>query len=189
MNFGPGVGRTYGGHFVPPTGTNPTPSQDLYFNPALVTNPAYAQLGTGPSRIDALRGFGAAYENASVIKYFSMGANDRYRLQLRVEFYNIFNRHYLSDPVTNPEDQILVMFWEPTGTLRVRGSLAPDLPGNGLTEVPTESVRCYRRSDVAEEYPFRWAACRGAGCPVLTLTPDYLPWPSTSHFVAALSPC
>jgi len=102
MNFGPGVGRTYGGHFVPPTGTNPTPSQDLYFNPALVTNPPYAQLGTGPSRIDALRGFGAAYENASVIKYFSMGANDRYKLQLRVEFYNIFNRHYLSDPVTNP---------------------------------------------------------------------------------------
>lgn len=80
----------------------PTPSQDLYFNPALVTNPPYSQLGTGPSRIDALRGFGSAYENASVIKYFSMGSKEQFKLQLRVEFYNIFDRHYLSDPVTNP---------------------------------------------------------------------------------------
>ncbi len=102
MNYSPGVGSTYGGHFVPPTGANPTPSEDLYFNPNLITNPAYAQLGTGPSRIDALRGFGSANENASVIKYFSMGASEQYKLQLRVEFYNIFNRHYLADPVTNP---------------------------------------------------------------------------------------
>jgi Carboxypeptidase regulatory-like domain len=109
MNFAPGVKRTFGGSFVPlppTTAANPNsaiPSQDRYFDPTLITDPAYGDLGKGPASIDALRGFGKAYENASIIKYFSMG--ERYKLQLRVEFYNIFNRHYLADPNTNPASQ------------------------------------------------------------------------------------
>ncbi len=30
------------------------------------------------------------------MKYFSIGADGRYQLSLRVEFYNLFNRHYYS---------------------------------------------------------------------------------------------
>lgn len=106
MNFAPGVKSSFGGNFVtlpPPTANNPNPippAQDRYFNPSLVTNPVYGDLGKGPASIDALRGFGRAYENASAIKYFAI--SERCKLQLRVEFYNLFNRHYLADPVTNP---------------------------------------------------------------------------------------
>ncbi len=32
-------------------------------------------------------------KNASMLKYFSMGAEGRYQLSLRVEFYNLLNRH------------------------------------------------------------------------------------------------
>lgn len=105
MNFAPGVKRAFGGNFSPlpqatPADPNPAPpAQDRYFDPTLVTNPAYGDLGQGPAAIGALRGFGRAYENASIMKYFSLG--ERYRLQLRVEFYNIFNRHYLADPNTD----------------------------------------------------------------------------------------
>ena len=41
-----------------------------------------------------LRCPGQANENASLMKYFSMGTDGRYQLSMRVEFYNLFNRHY-----------------------------------------------------------------------------------------------
>jgi hypothetical protein len=50
-------------------------------------------LGTGPGLISSLRCPGISNENASVLKYFSMGPDGRYQLSLRVEFYNLFNRH------------------------------------------------------------------------------------------------
>ena len=87
--------------FQVPTGSNPTPSSDLYFPASVVANPHYGQLGTGPARVGALRTFGTESENASLMKNTAFGAEGRYRLQLRVEFYNIFNRHTFSDPVTN----------------------------------------------------------------------------------------
>ena len=33
-------------------------------------------------------------ESASLLKYFSMGPDGRYQLSLRVEFYDLFNRHF-----------------------------------------------------------------------------------------------
>jgi carboxypeptidase family protein len=50
-------------------------------------------LGTGPAAISALRCPGSANENASILKYFRMGADARYALSFRAEFYNLFNRH------------------------------------------------------------------------------------------------
>lgn len=74
---------------------NPTqPTQDVYLPANVVSAPAYGQLGTGPSAISALRCPGSANENASVLKYFSMGVDGRYKLSFRAEFYNLFNRHY-----------------------------------------------------------------------------------------------
>jgi hypothetical protein len=87
--------------YVVPTASNPTPASDLYFPTTTVTNPAYGQLGTGPTRIGTLRGFGQSNENASLLKYFSMGHDGQYKLSLRVEFYNIFNRHGFANPITD----------------------------------------------------------------------------------------
>ncbi len=88
------------GNFQQPTGSTP-PAADQFFPKTIASNPAYGQLGTGPARIDALRGFGAENENASLLKNTYFGSEGRYLLQLRVEFYNIFNRHSFSNPNTN----------------------------------------------------------------------------------------
>ncbi|MGE0866126.1 MAG: hypothetical protein AB7P34_19680, partial [Vicinamibacterales bacterium] len=68
-----------------------------YFDPRAFSNPAYGELGTGPGRIEALRGFGAAYEDLGIVKAFALG---RVRAQLKFEVINLFNRHYFADPVT-----------------------------------------------------------------------------------------
>jgi len=87
--------------FQEPTSSNPKPATDLYFPSTIATNPPYGQLGTGPARIDALRGFGLANENASLLKNTAFGSEGRYLLQIRVEFYNICNRHTFNNPDTN----------------------------------------------------------------------------------------
>lgn len=89
------------GNFQQPTGSNQAPAADQYFPSTVAANPAYGQLGNGPARIDALRGFGIATENVSLMKNTSFGAEGRYKLQLRLEFYNIFNRHTFNQPDTN----------------------------------------------------------------------------------------
>jgi len=89
------------GNFEQPNSTDPAPAGDLYFPASVATNPAYGQLGSGPARISALRDFGFANEDASLLKYMSFGADGKYKLQFRVEFYNIFNRHGFADPDTN----------------------------------------------------------------------------------------
>ncbi|HEX3683234.1 MAG TPA: carboxypeptidase regulatory-like domain-containing protein [Bryobacteraceae bacterium] len=91
-------------NFSPPTATNQAPAGDLYFPQTVAANPPYATLGAGPARIDALRGFGIKNENASLMKNTYFGPEGRFRLQLRVEFYNIFNRHTFSNPDTNLND-------------------------------------------------------------------------------------
>ncbi len=82
------------GQYTPPTPTDQTPASDFYLPADVVTAPAYGQFGTGPSAISALRCPGSANENASILKYFSMGSDGQYKLSFRTEFYNLFNRHY-----------------------------------------------------------------------------------------------
>jgi hypothetical protein len=66
--------------------------------------------GSGGAYDGALRCPGQANENASLLKYFSMGSDGRYQLSMRVEFYNLFNRHYYNilgcggNPATNVGD-------------------------------------------------------------------------------------
>lgn len=50
-------------------------------------------LGGSQGDTSSLRCPGYANENASVLKSFRMGSDGRYQLQLRVEYYNLFNRH------------------------------------------------------------------------------------------------
>jgi hypothetical protein len=89
------------GNFTPTTSANPAPGGDMYFPTSVVSNPLDGQLGTGPSRISALRGFGMTSENAGLLKYFRFGADGRYELSLRMEFYNLFNRNTFANPNTS----------------------------------------------------------------------------------------
>jgi hypothetical protein len=114
-NYYPGWGAIYvnynlGGHkggsfdpgtFTPPTSANPAPEGNSYFPASMVSNPPDGQLGAGPSRISALRGFGMKSENASLLKYFRFGPGERYALSVRVEFYNLFNRNTFANPNTS----------------------------------------------------------------------------------------
>jgi hypothetical protein len=92
--FNKGQFSAYSGGKTPPRG-------DRYFDPTLYSQPASGQLGTGPEVVSANRGFGYADEDATLLKDTTFGPGDKYRLSLRVEFYNVLNRHYYSNPNTD----------------------------------------------------------------------------------------
>jgi hypothetical protein len=71
----------------------PVPAANFYMPASVATAPPVGQLGAGPLNLSALRCPGNANENASILKYFSMGSDGQYKLQFRVEYYNLFNRH------------------------------------------------------------------------------------------------
>jgi hypothetical protein len=88
-------------NFTPATGANPAPSGNSYFPASVVSNPPDGQLGIGPARVGALRGFGIKSEDASLLKYFRFGPEEKYALSVRVEFYNLFNRNTFANPNTS----------------------------------------------------------------------------------------
>jgi hypothetical protein len=70
-----------------------------YFGKSVATAPVSTDgtvvgFGPGGAYDGALRCPGQANENASLMKYFKMGSDGQYQLSMRVEFYNLFNRHY-----------------------------------------------------------------------------------------------
>src|SRR5262249_22177386 len=79
-----------------------TPGSNYYFPyfPASVatapvsTDGTVVGFGSGGAYSGDLRCPGQANENASLMKYFSMGSDGRYQFSMRVEFYTLFNRHY-----------------------------------------------------------------------------------------------
>jgi hypothetical protein len=80
---------------------NPAVQGNLYFDPKAFANPANGLFGNGQAYYSQLRGFGYADEDLGIMKYFSMGQDGRYRLSVRFEMYNLFNRHYFADPSAN----------------------------------------------------------------------------------------
>jgi hypothetical protein len=72
-----------------------------YFDPTNFTQPADGTLGTGPELVSALRGFGYADEDLTLLKYTSFGPGEKFKLSIRVEFYDLFNRHYYQNPITD----------------------------------------------------------------------------------------
>lgn len=66
------------------TDSNPAPASNLYFPASIAANPDYGDLGTGPARIDALRGFGIKSENVSLMKDTSRPRQDQFGV--RFEF-------------------------------------------------------------------------------------------------------
>ena len=76
-----------------PLPNQPVPAMDFYMPKTVASNPADGHLGSGPAAIPDLRCPGGANENVSLLKYVPFGADGRYTLSFRAEFYNVFNRH------------------------------------------------------------------------------------------------
>ena len=81
------------------TATPQNPYYYPYFAKSVATAPVSTDgtvvgFGSGGAYDGALRCPGQANENASLMKYFKMGSDGQYQLSARVEFYNLFNRHY-----------------------------------------------------------------------------------------------
>ncbi len=84
--------------------TNGSPSLNKqWLNTDCFANPTYGGMGTAGNFISQVRNPGLATEDLGVHKTIAMGEG-RYKLALRLEFFNIFNRHNLAGPVTNMTD-------------------------------------------------------------------------------------
>jgi hypothetical protein len=126
-NFAPGVTATniknhFRGHSVDLANTSDPHNQD--FSPSLFTTPAVGTLGNTPYNYDHWRwNPGVASESMSLSKAFGFGPEGRFKATIRGEFYNIFNRHYINSPDTNPNDTTFGQVTGVSGTPR-NGQLA-----------------------------------------------------------------
>ncbi|MDR3762792.1 MAG: carboxypeptidase regulatory-like domain-containing protein [Acidobacteriota bacterium] len=75
-----------------------------YLNSACFENPTTGQLGTAGNYLSGARNPGLATEDVGVHKAFSFGPEAQYRLALRMEFFNVFNRHQMGSPDTGLSD-------------------------------------------------------------------------------------
>jgi hypothetical protein len=93
---------------------------EQYVNPACIQNPdaSTGQLGTAGNYLSQIRIPGQATEDLGVHKAFAMGPEGQYRLALRMEFFNVFNRHQLGAPDTNMSD---ATFGQATGYGKLGG--------------------------------------------------------------------
>ena len=70
-----------------------------YFSPAGFSDPGYGNFGNSGPYVAGLNGFGYASENLAVYKDFKI--KERMKLQIRGEFFNVFNRHHFDNPNTS----------------------------------------------------------------------------------------
>lgn len=77
-----------------------------WLNPSCFQNPAAAQLGTAGNFLSGLRYPGLATEDIGLHKSVGLGPEDRYVLTLRMEFFNVFNRHQIGGPDTGLSDVV-----------------------------------------------------------------------------------
>jgi hypothetical protein len=105
QNSYPGFASVYA-NIVPgcklTTGGNGIGSQ--YLNRSCFTNPASPNLGTAGNYMAVVRNPGLATEDLGIHKSMAMGSDSQYRLTLRMEFFNVFNRHQMGGPDTNMSD-------------------------------------------------------------------------------------
>ena len=81
-----------------------TSPDNTYLNKSLFSNPAPLTLGTAARAYTQARGFGTINEDISLLKAFLV--HEKYRIQLRAEALNAFNRSTLGGivtDVTNPQ--------------------------------------------------------------------------------------
>jgi len=85
-----------------PTVTNTPDPNSVYFNPAAFSSPAFGAFSPEKYSIeDFLRTQPWAYEDVSILKRFSFGNDGRFHASLRAQFFDAFNRHQWSAPITD----------------------------------------------------------------------------------------
>ncbi len=70
------------------------------FDPSAFSAPVHGELGNQLPNWSAFRGWANYSESLSIVKSFGFGSDGRYKMTLRGEFFNVFNRHYWSNPDT-----------------------------------------------------------------------------------------
>jgi hypothetical protein len=75
-----------------------------YLNTACFSNPPYGQLGNGGNFLSNVRNPWLYTEDLGVHKNFTFGSGERFRLTVRGEFFNVFNRSQLNNLITNIND-------------------------------------------------------------------------------------
>jgi hypothetical protein len=79
------------------------PTKTLVLNPAAWTDAPAGTFGVTSAYYNNYRWQRQPSENVNFGRIFRMGSDGRYTLQLRMEFQNIFNRHFFLAPLsTNP---------------------------------------------------------------------------------------
>lgn len=69
---------------------------NIYFDKSAFTDAAAQSLGNSPNRFPQVRGLWNCSEDATLTKGFRF--KERARLEVRVELYNLFNRHFFGGP-------------------------------------------------------------------------------------------
>jgi len=109
------------------------PRQDFVLNPAAWSDPAPGQFGTSAAYYDDYRWQTQVQENMSVGRRFSAVGTSAF--EIRAEFFNIFNRTYLTNPSSgNPlATRTFNALGEPTGGFGYVNPTAtpPQLPRSG----------------------------------------------------------
>lgn len=95
---------------------NPDAAGNRYFDPGAFSNPPYGELGEGPGQFAQLRGFGGVYEDFGIMK--NVRLSNRYRIQIRFEMINVFNRHYFANPLTDIDSPLFGQVNSTTGQPR-----------------------------------------------------------------------
>ena len=75
-----------------------------WLNASCFKDPTYGYLGTAGNYLEQLRTPGNATEDLGLHKSITAGAQKQYNLTVRVEFFNVFNRHAMGGPDTNRSD-------------------------------------------------------------------------------------
>ncbi len=101
LNPGASLANTFRNVNLAWNGAPGTDPNGMFFNPASFSNPAFGDFGNQPRLYNNWRTWGYADEDASLLKHFGFGPEGRYRLTLRAEFFNLFNRHYFGSPNTD----------------------------------------------------------------------------------------
>lgn len=71
---------------------------NLMFNPSSFADPAYGEFGNQPLYTYDFTSWAYFNEDFSIYKKFSFGSDGRYKVYIRGEFFNVFNRHHWNDP-------------------------------------------------------------------------------------------
>ncbi|MCL5745277.1 MAG: TonB-dependent receptor [Acidobacteria bacterium] len=92
---------------------DPNDPGNRFFDPAAFSDTVGQQLGTSPVYFPQIRMRWTFNEDAAIAKRFPV--TEKARVELRVEFFNLFNRHYFGAPDLNMNDKYFGNVWTANG--------------------------------------------------------------------------